>query len=70
MRVRIPGVISANGKWCVYGYPGTQENPDWSMIEETADNDEMDSTYRRLWITVDLPVPEVVEIDGNVEPDK
>lgn len=64
MKVRIPAVIAANGKWCAYGY-STEHGPDWSMIEETADNGEMESNYRRIWITVDLPVPTVAEVEAS-----
>jgi hypothetical protein len=58
LRVRIPAVIAANGKWAAYGYPSAQDAPDWPMVEEVADNGDFESTYRRLWITVDLPIPE------------
>lgn len=68
MKVRIPAIISASGKWCVYGFPGAEIEPDWSMLEETADNGEMDSQYQRLWITVDLPLPaQTIEVDAEVE---
>lgn len=69
MKVRIPGVIAANGKWCVYGYPAAETDPDWPFLEETADNGDAESTYRRVWITVDLPVPETAEIVGECVPD-
>lgn len=66
MRVRIPFVVSPTGKWAAYGYPSAQKELDWSMVEEIADNGEMESTYQRGWITVDLPVPKsVVEVQGD-----
>jgi hypothetical protein len=37
------------------------------MIEEVADNGDFDTTYRRIWITVDLPIPETIELTGEVE---
>jgi hypothetical protein len=65
MKVRIPFVISASGKWAAYGYPNAQQEPDWAMVEEVADNGEEWTSYQRGWITVDLPQPkEVVEVDG------
>lgn len=67
MKVRIPAVISASGKWCAYGYPSAEADPDWAMIEEIAGNGELDTTYRRIWITVDLPIPETAEVAGEVE---
>lgn len=61
-------MIAANGKWCAYGYPSNETHPDWSMIEESADNGDMESTYQRGWITVDLPRPaEMIEVAGDTE---
>jgi len=69
MKVRIPAVISAEGKWCAYGYPSAQDDPDWSMIMEVADNGgDIVGDYRRVWITVDLPEPQTAEVVGTVQP--
>jgi hypothetical protein len=72
MKVRIPAVISPSGKWAAYGWgqhesPLSIDNPDWAMVEEVADNGEMESTYYRIWITVDLPIPKTIELTGEVE---
>jgi hypothetical protein len=68
MQVRIPFIISANGKWCAYGYPSAMTDPDWSMVEEVADNGEMESSYQRGWITVDLPQPsDTIDVEGTAE---
>ena len=73
MKVRIPAVISPSGKWAAYGWgqyesPPSTDHPDWTMIEEVATPGDMDSAYRRVWITVDLPMPEVAEVTGEVMP--
>lgn len=60
LKVRIPAVVGPDGKWAAYGYPGAQTDPDWSMVEEVADNGDFESTYQRFWITVELPIPEEV----------
>jgi hypothetical protein len=66
MKVKIPAVVAADGKWAAYGYPSAQTDPDWSMIEEVADNGDDYTSYRRLWITVDLPIPEKsVEVEAS-----
>ena len=66
IKVRIPAVVSADGKWCAYGYPSAQVDPDWSMVEEVADNgNDPCFGYQRLWITAELPVPDMVEIDAT-----
>jgi hypothetical protein len=64
LKVRIPAVVSSDGKWCAYGYPGAMKDPDWSMVEEVADNGEASFDYKRMWITVELPVPDVEEVDA------
>lgn len=65
MKVRIPFVVNAAGKWAAYGYPSAQKDPDWVMVEEVADNGEFESDYQRGWIEVDLPVPATVSITGT-----
>lgn len=66
IKVRIPAVVSPDGKWCAYGYPSAQKDPDWSMVEEVADNGDFESTYQRMWITAELPIPDdEVEITAD-----
>lgn len=69
MKVRIPFAISPSGKWCAYGYPNAEQEPDWDMIEEVADNGgDFTTDYQRGWITVDLPLPtEAIEVSGDAE---
>ncbi len=67
LKVRIPAVVSPDGKWAAYGYPMT--DPSWSMIEEVADNGDYgdyERSYQRFWITAELPVPEPQEVAGDV----
>jgi len=69
IKVRIPAVVSADGKWAAYGYPSAMKDPDWSMVEEVADNGEEWTSYKRLWITAELVLPEVEDIEAlAVEP--
>ncbi len=73
MKVRIPAVISASGKWCAgaYGDSNSPEYPPhWAEMMEVADSEQIGedcSTYRKVWITVDLPIPEAAEVTGEVE---
>jgi hypothetical protein len=63
IKVRIPAVVSPDGKWAAYGWPDAMTSPDWAMVEEVADNGDFESTYQRIWITVELPLPEkVIEV--------
>jgi len=69
INVRIPAVISPEGKWAAYGYPAAQNDPDWSMVEEVADNGEPSYDYKRIWITAQLVMPEAEEVEAlAVEP--
>ena len=70
MKVRIPAAIGPDGRWCAYGYPSAQTEPDWSMVEEVADNGgDTCFEYRRVWITVELPdYPAPIEVTGEVAP--
>jgi hypothetical protein len=65
IKVRIPAVVGPDGRWCAYGYPEAMKDPDWSMVEETADNGEYEGSYQHFWITAELPVPEAIEIDAE-----
>ena len=65
IKVRIPAVVAPDGRWSAYGYPGAMKEPDWSMVEEVADNGEPCYEYQRMWITVELPLPEVLEIEAS-----
>lgn len=65
LKVRIPAMIGPDGRWCAYGYPEAEKEPDWSMMAEVADKgDDCSFEYHRVWITVELPVPEDSEVDA------
>jgi hypothetical protein len=67
VRVRIAVVVGSNGKW-VAGGP----TDDPSIYKDFIDNNvdgrsvypEYDATY---WVTAELPVPDGIEVEGEVE---
>lgn len=65
IKVRIPFCVSADGRWCAYGYPNAQTEPDWTMVEEVADNGGEFGSYQRGWIEVELPIPSEAIVSGN-----
>lgn len=68
IKARIPAIVSPDGRWCAYGYPSAEKDPDWPMMEEVADNcDDPCHSYQRVWLTVELPVPEPVEVAAKTE---
>jgi hypothetical protein len=68
IKVRVPGVVAPDGRWCLYGYPEAEKRPDWGMIEEVADNDPDHPCYeyRRVWVTVELPLPEPAQLTAEL----
>jgi hypothetical protein len=65
IKVRIPAVVGPDGRWCAYGYPAAETDPDWSMIEETADEGVYQGSYQHVWITAELPVHEAIEVEAD-----
>lgn len=65
MKVRIPFIINAAGKWCAYGYPEAEGHPDWDMMLEVASPDELGDDFQRGWIEVELPVPQELTASGS-----
>lgn len=67
LKVRIPAVISPDGRWCAQGFQ-TDGEPDWGFMMECADGEgDPLSNYQHIWITVELPIPEDAEVTGTVE---
>lgn len=71
MIVRIPYVISADGRWCASGDKESNQHPDWLLMEEIADGGKEFAHYQRGWIEVDLPVPsDIPDIKGRAIPER
>lgn len=68
--LRIPMIIDANGKWCANGYTKQEVDGyviDWPMIDEMADWENPLVCPQRMWITVEVTLPELKEVVGKVE---
>lgn len=63
--IRIPVIVDSRGKWAAYGGGYLEEagsEPDWSIVDEMADYEEPLINPRRMWVIVDVPLPETLEI--------
>lgn len=74
--IRIPVVIDANGRWAAGGSASLEKlsgaeldrAADWGFLCDCCDNEEDASvSYTRMWVTVEVPLPETVELDGVAE---
>lgn len=66
IKVRIPIIVTADGKWAVNGGHSHSE-PDWSFIEEMCDYENPLVCPQRIFIIAELPVPEIGEVKAAVE---
>ena len=69
IKVKIPVVITADGKWAAGGshHPG---NIDWEFIEEGCDFDAPLVSPQRYFVEAELEVPEVRTVSGEVVADQ
>jgi hypothetical protein len=65
IKVRIPVIVTADGKWAAHGshWPG---EPDWFWIEETCDREKHTICPQRMFIVAELPMPEIKQINAEV----
>lgn len=54
MKVRIPIVVAADGRWAACGCSESAK-ADWEMLEEIANSGLPDTFYVHLWTEIDLP---------------
>ncbi|MEC7161167.1 MAG: hypothetical protein VXW57_05075, partial [Pseudomonadota bacterium] len=75
MKVRIPVVVGSNGRWAAAG--GTycdKQGQDWALIEESvidpigATEEDLSANLLRVWVEVELPMPEAVTVRGKPLP--
>ncbi len=65
IRARIPVLVDERGYWTCADYSWVKGQPDWSMLEEMlieADDDTQPGNLRRVFVEVDLPVPEAEDV--------
>lgn len=65
VKARIALVINENGKWNSFGYSGCSEKEMKELVSEFFDPI---SCYEQMYfVEVEVPVPEVVQLEGKLE---
>lgn len=68
VKARIAAIVTADGKWAAQGcHSSPDEDADWSWLNEMCDYEKPTINPQRVWITVELPIPEVSEVVGKIE---
>lgn len=67
--VRVPAIVTADGKWAINGSRDlSKDDPDWQWLDEMCDHENATVCPQRMWVTIELPVPEIKEVTaGAVE---
>lgn len=64
VRVRIPALVSSEGEWCAQRWGEESDATAVAMLHDFQFSD--DAKLRLVWITADVPKPEVAEVRGEV----
>ena len=64
IEVRIPMIVTADGKWAASGSSGAKGEPDWPWLDEMCDYEKPTVCPQRYWITAYVKRPKVGEIPG------
>lgn len=65
IKVRIPAIVTANGKWAASGSLAANAEPDWAWLDEMCDMDNPTVNPQRVWIEAELPLPETLEVKAT-----
>ena len=65
IKVRIPAIVTADGKWAASGSLAGNGEADWSWLDEMCDPDNPTVNPQRVWIEAELPIPETAEVKAT-----
>jgi hypothetical protein len=68
LTLRIPLIVTADGKWAVC-HSSSHAEPDWSSIDEMCDYDNPTNSPHRFWIETTVDVPQAETIKATVVAD-
>jgi hypothetical protein len=69
IKIRVPMIVTADGKWAVNGCHETRNEPDWSWIDEMCDHEKATINPMRYWIETAVEVPETGIVIGAAIPE-
>lgn len=64
IEIRVPMIVTADGKWAVSGSSAANGEPDWAWLDESCDYENQTINPTRYWITAYVRRPKVGEIRG------
>ena len=65
IKVRVPAMVTADGKWAINGSNSLDGDPDWPWLDEMCDHEKPTICPTRMFITVELPLPEIGEVEAT-----
>jgi hypothetical protein len=72
IKIRIPVVVTADGKWGANGWQGCTDNaagePDWGYIEELCDFEKPPINPQRYFVEAVIDLPDVKTAVGTAIP--
>ena len=68
--VRIAAIVTADGRWSAQGSHNDKPSdpdwsPDWAWLDEMCDYENATVCPQRVWITAELPVPEMRDVKAT-----
>lgn len=65
---RIAVLVTADGRWAATGsHQVPDKDVDWQWLDEMCDHENPTDHPTRVWVTVEIPLPQTLELTGTVE---
>lgn len=67
--ISIPVVMDEEGRWAAYAthrIAQSEDTADWEWMEEMIDHEKPLAQNRRVWVTVEIEIPETVFVTTDV----
>lgn len=70
VKIRIPVAIDPRGRWYAYGWStGDNHGPrNHDELLEVTDSAQVGPSESLFWITAELPIPEIREVEAEIAP--
>ena len=69
VKIRIPMIVTADGKWAAHGSSSIADQPDWECCDEMCDYENPTINPRRFWIETVVELPETLTVTGAAMPE-
>lgn len=69
IKIRVPMIVTGDGKWAVNGSHEMVDEPDWSWMDEMCDHEKPTLNPRRYWIETVVEVAETETVTGTAVPE-